>query len=65
MPTDLPPFLQGKQAFLAGKPIDDNPYQEGIVQGDHYPGKNRNWEDGWLFEQKLKAHTQQQAQQQQ
>lgn len=54
MSEKKPPFIQGKEAFLAGKPLTDNPYPEGIAHGDEYPGPHNLWRDGWTFEKKIK-----------
>lgn len=49
MTNNLPPFKAGEAAFLAGKPITDNPHnQHAPYAPDKYPGDWANWRDGWM-----------------
>jgi hypothetical protein len=52
-----PPFLQGGEAFKAGRPLEANPYPEKAkVSAEEYPGAHRNWRDGWLTAQAIRRY---------
>ncbi len=57
---ERPPFLAGQEAYRAGVPIENNPHDEKIVYGDHYPGPWECWRHGWLHAQARREHDQRQ-----
>jgi hypothetical protein len=49
MTNNPPPFIAGQNAFLAGRPVTDNPHdRDATFSPEGYPGDWANWRDGWM-----------------
>lgn len=52
----MTPFQAGQAAFKAGLDISTNKHKPVMEYGDAYPGKWRNWRDGWIHAQGVAWH---------